>query len=531
MKKVLIEVKNEYIIFSIYNKQVSKIDLNNTNVIDTKKLLFTDKYILSNMDLLSSFLNVIVNKNNVSRTLVNEIDITPLALDCIKNIKAIKQVYIKENKTLSYDICSKLQENKNIEYVSCYNMPCYMFDTLDVINKIKINLRCEILFVSNFMENNDMHTYSDIYYKRQINVNYDINNELLDDIKAFFKLNNNLKTINIYYYSKDIIDTIIGFIKEKNLNNICINIHQNGINNKEIIESIKYLKEKNHVLKHDNNKIKIIYSDKFKQEKIIKQINLNVLRTTTLVGCSFVFIIGGFYFMNINNSKNALYNASNSLNQLTNKNNDNTDTNITNQNNTDDAVDITESYTKKLEQDFNTLLNINDETIGWLTVNNTNIDYPVVQHYNNEYYANHDFYNNENINGWVYMDYRNNNELNDQNTIIYAHNNSDIMFGTLKNILYESWYTDEDNQIITLNTAKNKFSYKIFSIYTIPDTNDYLVNRFSNNDSFDYFINMIKNRSIYDFNVDVANNDKILTLSTCYKSSKNRLVVHAKLIK
>lgn len=519
--KILIEIKNEYIIFSIYKGQIDKVNLNNTNVIDTKKLLFTDDYIRKNKDLLSSFLNIIVNNNKVSRVLINEVDLMLLTLDIIENIKAIKQVYVKENKTLSYDVCSKLQENKNIEYVSCYNMPCYMFDTLDILKRIKINLRCEMLFVSNFMESNNMHTYSDIYYKRDININYDINNDLLDDIKAFFRLNNNLENINIYYFSKVIIDEIINLINEKRLSYININVYQNGFNNKEILKASKYLKEKNYLLKRNNNKINIVYSNKFKQEKLLKQINLNLLRTSALVGFSFVFIISGFYFLNINNTKLELNNISNLLSNLTTSVNK-TSLNSFNQSSKDESVELTD--------DFNKLQEINKETIGFLTVNNTNIKYPFVQHYNNNYYTNHDFYNKENINGWIFMDYRNNNELSSQNTIIYGHN-SEVIFGSLKNVLEKSWYTNEDNQIITISTPKETLKYQIFSIYTIPDTNDYLVTNFSSDDSYEYFINMIKNRSIYDFNTNVTTDNKIITLSTCYKNNKNKLVVHAKLLK
>lgn len=519
--KILIEIKNEYIIFSIYKGQIDKVNLNNTNVIDTKKLLFTDDYIRKNKDLLSSFLNIIVTNNKISKVLINEVDLMLLTLDIIENIKAIKQVYVKENKTLSYDVCSKLQENKNLEYVSCYNMPCYMFDTLDILKKTKINLRCEMLFISDFMDNNDMHTYSDIYYKKDININYDVSNDVLEDLKAFFRLNNNLENINIYYFSKELLDEIINLINEKKLNYININIYQNNSNNKDILKVKKYLKEKNDLLKRNNNKINIIYSNDFKQEKLLKQINLNLLRTSALVGFSFIIIISGFYVMNINSTKFELNNINKLLSNLTTSVND-FSLNSFNYSVKNNNIELTNDLSK--------LQDINKETIGFLTIKNTNVNHPFVQHYNNIYYTSHDFYNKENINGWIYMDYRNNNELNSQNTIIYGHN-SDVMLGSLKNVLEKSWYTNKNNQIITINTFKETLNYQIFSIYTIPDTNDYLITNFSSDDSYEYFINMIKKRSIYDFNNDVTTNDKIITLSTCYKNNNNKLVIHAKLIK
>ena len=75
--------------------------------------------------------------------------------------------------------------------------------------------------------------------------------------------------------------------------------------------------------------------------------------------------------------------------------------------------------------------------------------------------------------------------------------------------------------------------WKIFSIYKIPVTNDYLYANFGNLDEFQTFLDMIRGRSIYDFGVNVTKEDHILTLSTCGTSTTNsttRLVVHAVLI-
>ncbi|MEG1288054.1 MAG: SrtB family sortase, partial [Bacilli bacterium] len=59
---------------------------------------------------------------------------------------------------------------------------------------------------------------------------------------------------------------------------------------------------------------------------------------------------------------------------------------------------------------------------------------------------------------------------------------------------------------------------------------DYLINNFNSDESFLKFINMIKLRSINDFGVEINKFDKILTLSTCYKDVKDRVVVHAKML-
>ena len=182
--------------------------------------------------------------------------------------------------------------------------------------------------------------------------------------------------------------------------------------------------------------------------------------------------------------------------------------------------------------DFKDLIDKNNETVGWLKVNNTNVNYSVVQHDDNEYYLKHDFYKKSNINGWVYADYRADFEYFGSNTIIYAHNMTDrSMFGSLVWCLKESWYKNEDNQYIKLSTPKSNTVWKIFSIYTIKPEVYYLKTYFESDEEHEIFVETIKNRSIYNFNEDVSSNDKILTLSTCTDDGNKRIVIHAKMIK
>jgi len=129
------------------------------------------------------------------------------------------------------------------------------------------------------------------------------------------------------------------------------------------------------------------------------------------------------------------------------------------------------------------------------------------------------------------MDYRNNiNNLND-NTIIYGHNMSNkTMFGSLKDVLNDNWINNEDNHIIKITTEENILQFKIFSIYIIDYTNDYLITSFNDKIQYNEFLQMLKGRSDYSFKTDVNNTDKILTLSTCNGKNNKRLVIHAKLI-
>ncbi len=185
-----------------------------------------------------------------------------------------------------------------------------------------------------------------------------------------------------------------------------------------------------------------------------------------------------------------------------------------------------------LEVDFNELLNKNSDTVGWIKVNGTNINYPVVQTIDNSYYLNHAYDKSLNDAGWIYMDYRNDAVNFNQNTIIYAHSRyNGTMFGSLKNILNSSWYTNKENHIIRLSTPTENTMWQVFSVYTIPKESYYITTSFNSNETYSKFLNTIKSRSEVEFSGTVNTNDRVLTLSTCQDNFGNRIVMHAKLIK
>lgn len=184
-----------------------------------------------------------------------------------------------------------------------------------------------------------------------------------------------------------------------------------------------------------------------------------------------------------------------------------------------------------IQVDFNELTKKNSDTVAWIQVNNTNINYPVVKTTNNDYYLNRSYDKQYNEAGWVFMDYRNTGNLNDKNTIIYAHSRLDkTMFGSLSKVLKSNWYKNKDNHIIKISTPNENSLYQIFSVYKIKAEDYYITTNFNTNNEYLNFLNTIKNRSIYNFNVTLNENDSIITLSTCY-SDTERTVVHAKKIK
>lgn len=184
-----------------------------------------------------------------------------------------------------------------------------------------------------------------------------------------------------------------------------------------------------------------------------------------------------------------------------------------------------------IDVDIDELIKKNSDTVGWINVNNTNINYPFVQYKDNSYYLTHAFDKSWNDAGWLFLDYRNNKDFSSSNNIIYGHSRLDkTMFGSLKNVLNESWYNNKSNHIIRISTESENTMWQVFSVYKVPNETYYLTTDFSSDDEYSKFLKTIKGRSVHNFDVSVSSSDKILTLSTCSSNNK-RVVVHAKLVK
>ena len=171
----------------------------------------------------------------------------------------------------------------------------------------------------------------------------------------------------------------------------------------------------------------------------------------------------------------------------------------------------------------------NSDTVAWVSADGTNINYPVVQTSDNDYYLKHNFTKEYDINAWVFMDYRNNPGV-DRNTIIYGHNLlNKTGFGSMSNFFTKDWKNTSSRTVVLL-TENKEYIYKVFSIYYSAPVVDYLKVDFDNNDEFLNWINTLKSKDIMGLNEPVAATDKIITFSTCTENNKGRKVMQARLI-
>ena len=182
--------------------------------------------------------------------------------------------------------------------------------------------------------------------------------------------------------------------------------------------------------------------------------------------------------------------------------------------------------------DFNSLLEQNEDCIGWVRILDTNISYPIVQSEDNTFYLTHNFEKNKNGAGWIFADYRNNFDFLDKNTIVYGHNRRNgTMFSNLQYYLDSNFSNNPEHKYINFNTKKGPYLAEVFSVYKVSSDDVELYCNYSTASEFAETINNWKNNSLYDFNTEVTSSDNVLTLYTCDDNTEYRILLHAKLIK
>lgn len=179
--------------------------------------------------------------------------------------------------------------------------------------------------------------------------------------------------------------------------------------------------------------------------------------------------------------------------------------------------------------DFDGLLKVNDEIIGWLAVGAIGISYPVTQGEDNDYYLHYTFEKKENTAGCIFMDAACKKDFSDPNTIIYGHNmRNESMFGRLKK--FRDQETFEADRYFWIYTPDKVYQYDIFSCQEVGAQSETYQLQFDDKDTFQKYIDSCFERSIVRREIEVTSDDKIVTLSTCTGNSATRFLVQGKLV-
>ena len=539
----------EYIVLTISNntlffnfKTIDKEDTKYINSLEfyNASLFLTLKYYKKNYNkILKLFENTNIDTLTIKRLITFKYSIY------ILNDLKIKNLRLDFASTIGLNDYEMFLEVDSLKQIDCYYMPRFIIDKFENKN-VKVNLYNKEKVSDRFMLLQDAFDYETLYYKKNIDIKENYSTLLLD-LKEFLRINYNLKSIHIYVFSKELISSIVDLVKKDESRNIIIFLHQGYDEYNFITNNFSWLKELNKKCKDEYTcEFRIIYSNTFLFNNLFKQLTFNNLKLISLL-CVYVslvslIIIKSYEYvekMSIDELNNSINNGSYAadtnyeLDKMNDKNNTNNNTN--NSDNSDNSNSNNSNKTNSkynFEKVFSKLKKINNETVGFLTVKGTNINYPVVQHNDNSYYLTKDFYKKKSSMGWIYMDYRNDSVNLSSNNIIYGHSMlNGTMFGTLRNVLTSNFRKNSENMIISYDTPNHEYKFKIFAGYRVNYTTDYLKTDFENKKEFDSFIKLIRGRSTFKTKDKVLYGDKIITLSTCAGNGEKRLVVHAVLIK
>ncbi|MDL2237153.1 class B sortase [Christensenellaceae bacterium OttesenSCG-928-K19] len=183
---------------------------------------------------------------------------------------------------------------------------------------------------------------------------------------------------------------------------------------------------------------------------------------------------------------------------------------------------------------FDRLLEENPDVIGWLEVGGTTIDYPLLSSLINDYYLTHDFYREESAYGAIYIDIRNNADLNDPFTVIYGHNMKDgSMFADLHKFEEEDFFYEHGQ--IRIYTPEGQLNYEVFAAFKRDDAhllgNQDFKKAAVKRKHLDEIRALEGTEDAYIDMDDVTVDDTIVALSTCVTGEgENRYVVYAKFI-
>lgn len=180
---------------------------------------------------------------------------------------------------------------------------------------------------------------------------------------------------------------------------------------------------------------------------------------------------------------------------------------------------------------FNNIQNEYNDICSWLYIDNTNIDYPVLQYSDNSYYLNRDYKGDYALIGSVFLDYRNHKDFSDFYNLLYAHSmKGDCMFGMLPSYLKEDFFYSHTNGTIFINNTMHKLTL-LASLYSDAyDTNIYYPDKVTSDIQKLTLLNYIKDNAKYYNPIDLSIEDNIIALSTCsYDSTNGRIIVFFKI--
>ncbi len=180
--------------------------------------------------------------------------------------------------------------------------------------------------------------------------------------------------------------------------------------------------------------------------------------------------------------------------------------------------------------DFAGLKEINENCVAWIYIEDTAINYPVVQGSDNSYYLKHLVNGKWNSAGSIFLDFRANSNMSDRHSIIYGHHMKDgTMFSGLTKYKKQTYYEEHPEGLLI--TPERTYRIEFFAGYVASVEDPAWKIGFESDEDFETWIKETKKSSWFTSSLSPAVTDRILTLSTCsYEFDNARFVLHAILV-
>lgn len=466
---ISIRVENKMLIFD-YAEDIEILNINNTNIIDVDSLSFSMEYIRNNPILIKHFLSILVLKYHVEDVLFKVNDLAKDFLPLIDDLK-VREVTLLENKAINYDIYKLLSETENISIINVYLMQPYMFDALtNRFNKL-VRTKVVLELESSLAKDNKFLSYSDIYYKKNLYIKKLFKRQDYIDLDDFLNVNRHLENIYIYKFDLDMLNELVHLIKKYNKRNINIifSYHKNYE-----LKRINNFKEQNKAL-YMNRDIHIDYKYNISSPKdYYKRSYLkNIFQVFMLLFISLLLLLILVYV-----ARNAL-----------------------DKKKTIDTLNSLDS----IKDNYLALKGVNNDYIGWLNVEGTNLNAPVLK-YRSGYYNERNFYKTNNFYGWI-------TSMSIAGDELVTVSLDSVLAEGLKDTLNKDWYTLNKNHIIKYKKELEE-TYEIVSLYE--------------SNSLAFTRGDILSNSIYNFKTSFNEKDNLLTIRAC---SNKCIFIHSRRVK
>ena len=194
-------------------------------------------------------------------------------------------------------------------------------------------------------------------------------------------------------------------------------------------------------------------------------------------------------------------------------------------------INVEQDLSEAQQQEFADFQVAYPDTVGWLSLEGTRIDNPVMQTTNNEFYLTHNYKGEKSRGGSIFLDYRTDADLTQQHTIFYGHVlRNETMFGSLDKFADEQYA--KEHAVFQYVNGNEQFELQVFAAYETTTDFYYIETNFEDGE-FANFLELIREKSAIEMDSDVTEEDRIVTFSTCTTSmdDKERFVVHAKVVK